>query len=151
MRLFSLKTSTVKFITRINELQVIKSSKLQYSRSKVIRLQASKLAVQNRRSQRKKKNQCCFRPRNRRARRASRSPSASQRDALTSCNTLINCLPAITGNDTPAMTHGQKLSILLARASSNAPALYGLANKTEGTGWAGLPGCVVEPGPLAPS
>jgi hypothetical protein len=52
----------------------------------------------------------------------------------------------MTGKDTPAITHGQKLSILFARASSNAPALYGLAKMVDGIGWDGLPGCVDEPG-----
>jgi hypothetical protein len=58
--------------------------------------------------------------------RSSRSPSANHRLALTSWTTLMNCFPAMTGNEMPAMTQGQKLSILLARASSRAPAEYGL-------------------------
>lgn len=51
------------------------------------------------------------------------SPSASQRHALTSWMTLMNCFMNMTGKLTPAMTQGQKLSILLARAISRAPAL----------------------------
>ena len=39
------------------------------------------------------------------------------------------CLRAMTGKLTPAKTQGQKLSILLARASSRAPAECGLANR----------------------
>lgn len=54
------------------------------------------------------------------------SPSASHLLALTNWTTLIICFVAITGKLTPASTHGQKLSILFARASSSAPALYGL-------------------------
>lgn len=50
----------------------------------------------------------------------------------------------MTGNDTPASTHGQKLSILLARASSMAQALPGVAKSIDG-GWDGLPGCKVVP------
>ena len=63
--------------------------------------------------------------------RSAISPSAIHRLALTSCTTLMICLPDMTGNDTPAMTQGQKLSILFARASSNAPALHGLAKMVE--------------------
>jgi hypothetical protein len=48
------------------------------------------------------------------------------------------------GAETPVITQGQKLSILFARASSNAPALHGLAKSIDGAGWAGLPGCVDE-------
>lgn len=54
------------------------------------------------------------------------------------------CLPAITGSDTPASTQGQKLSILLARASSIAHALPGVA-KVIDDGFDGLPGCDVDP------
>lgn len=61
---------------------------------------------------------------------------------------LRNCFPAMTGNDTPAMIHGHVLSILFALANSSAPALYGLAKSIDGTGCAGLPGCVDEPGVL---
>lgn len=60
-----------------------------------------------------------------RARRVRTSPSASHLQALTSWTTLMICLRAMTGKLTPARTQGQKLSILLARASSSAPALYG--------------------------
>ena len=59
---------------------------------------------------------------------------------------LINCFPAITGKEMPAITHGQKLSILLARASSKAPALYGLGKRENAGGWAGFPGRKDEPG-----
>jgi hypothetical protein len=59
------------------------------------------------------------------------SPSASHLLAFTICTTLINCFPAIIGAETPVMTHGQKLSILFALASSIAPALHGLENKVE--------------------
>ena len=72
------------------------------------------------------------------------SPSASHLLALTSCKTLRNCLAAMTGLETPAMTHGQKLSILFARASSIAHALPGAAKNVEGEN-AGLPGCVEAP------
>ena len=74
------------------------------------------------------------------ARLVSTSPSASQRLALTSCTTLMICLPAITGKEIPAMTQGQKLSILLARASSLAPALCGDAKSADGAGGDGTPG-----------
>lgn len=50
----------------------------------------------------------------------------------------------MTGNETPAITHGQKLSILFARASSIAQALPGVAKIAEGCD--GLPGCDVAPG-----
>lgn len=70
---------------------------------------------------------------------AALSPSASHLLAFTSCNTLRNCLAAMTGNETPAMTHGQKLSILFARASSIAHALPGAANSVD-EGNDGLPG-----------
>ena len=73
--------------------------------------------------------------------RFSRSPSASHLLALTSCTTLIICLPDMIGKDTPAMTHGHHESILLARASSSAPALYGLGNMLRSDGYAGDPGC----------
>ena len=59
--------------------------------------------------------------------RAFKSPSANHLLAFTSCTTLIICLSAMTGKLTPASTQGQKLSILLARASSRAPALCVLA------------------------
>lgn len=52
----------------------------------------------------------------------------------------------MTGNDTPAITQGQKLSILFARASSIAQALPGVANSKDG-GCAGVPGCELPPGP----
>lgn len=51
----------------------------------------------------------------------------------------------MTGNDTPASTHGQKLSILFARASSIAHALPGVAKSID-DGCDGLPGCDVVPG-----
>ncbi len=44
------------------------------------------------------------------------SPSASHRLAFISCTPLMNCLAAMTGKLVPAMTQGQKLSILLALA-----------------------------------
>jgi hypothetical protein len=50
----------------------------------------------------------------------------------------------MTGAETPVMTHGQNLSILLARAISRAPALHGLAKRLVGTGLAGFPGCTEE-------
>lgn len=74
----------------------------------------------------------------------SRSPSANHLLALTIWITLIICFPAITGQETPAMTHGQKLSILFARASSRAPALYGDAKRVAGEGLDGLPGWRVD-------
>ena len=40
----------------------------------------------------------------------------------------MNCLAAMIGKDTPARTQGQNESILLARASSKAPALHGFGN-----------------------
>lgn len=52
----------------------------------------------------------------------------------------MNCLPAMIGAEMPVITHGQKLSILLARASSNAPALQGLAKSVEIGAMAGDPG-----------
>lgn len=45
------------------------------------------------------------------------------------------------GEENPAIIQGQVLSILFARASSSAPALYGLVKRVDGTGCAGLPGC----------
>lgn len=71
----------------------------------------------------------------------SMSPSASQRLALTNCTILIHCLPNMIGKLTPAMTQGQKESILLARASSRAPALYGFAKREAIETCEGLPGC----------
>lgn len=50
----------------------------------------------------------------------------------------------MTGKDTPARTHGQKLSILFARASSIAHALPGVAKICD-DGFNGLPGCDVAP------
>lgn len=50
----------------------------------------------------------------------------------------------MTGNDTPAITHGQKLSILFARANSIAHALPGVAKRADGCD--GLPGWVDDPG-----
>lgn len=78
------------------------------------------------------------------ARRFKRSPSASQRLALTNWTTLTNCLNSMTGAEMPVTTQGQKLSILLARAISRAPALQGLAKRLLGTGLAGFPGCTEE-------
>ena len=46
------------------------------------------------------------------------SPSASHLLALTSCTTLMICLPAMTGNDTAARIHGTVLSILFALCSA---------------------------------
>ena len=54
----------------------------------------------------------------------------------------------MTGNETPAMTQGQKLSILFARASSMAHALPGAAKKVD-DGSEGLPGCADDPGVLS--
>lgn len=50
----------------------------------------------------------------------------------------------MTGKESPAIHHGQKLSILFARASSIAQALPGAANSAD-AGWEGLPGCADEP------
>ena len=52
------------------------------------------------------------------------------------------------GNETPAITHGQKLSILFARASSMAHALPGAAKKVDAEN-AGLPSWVDDPGVLS--
>lgn len=49
------------------------------------------------------------------------------------------------GKLTPAITQGQKESILLARASSSAPALYGFAKSDAIDTCEGLPGCSEEP------
>lgn len=49
----------------------------------------------------------------------------------------------MTGNEIPAMTHGQNESILFARASSNAPALYGFAKREAADGLEGFPGTSV--------
>ena len=57
------------------------------------------------------------------------------------------CLKAMTGKHTPAMIHGTVESILLARASSNAPALYGFRKRDAAGGADGVPGWRV----LAPS
>lgn len=46
----------------------------------------------------------------------------------------------MTGKEIPAITHGQNESILFARASSNAPALYGLAKRDAADGLEGFPG-----------
>ena len=48
------------------------------------------------------------------------------------------------GAETPVITQGQKLSILLALAISRAPALHGLAKRLLGAAWAGFPGCAEE-------
>ena len=53
----------------------------------------------------------------------------------------------MTGKLTPAITQGQKLSILFALASSIAHALPGAANSVD-AGWVGDPGCVEAPGEL---
>ena len=45
------------------------------------------------------------------------------------------------GKEIPAITHGQNESILLARASSRAPALYGSGNNLDRVVCAGDPGC----------
>ncbi len=55
----------------------------------------------------------------------------------------------MTGKLIPAMTHGQNESILLALASSSAPALYGFAKREATEMCEGLPGCSVLP--LIPS
>jgi len=75
------------------------------------------------------------------ARLISKSPSASQRLALTSWTMFIHCFPNMTGKLTPAITQGQKESILLALASSSAPALYGFAKSDAMDTCEGLPGC----------
>lgn len=54
----------------------------------------------------------------------------------------------MTGNETPASTHGQKLSILFARASSIAQALPGAAKSVD-AGCVGFPGWADEPGDLS--
>ena len=59
------------------------------------------------------------------------SPSASHLLALTNCTTFNICFAAITGDDTAANTHGQKESILFARANSMAHALPGDANNVD--------------------
>lgn len=64
---------------------------------------------------------------------------------------MTNCLNSMTGAEMPVMTHGQKLSILLARAISRAPALHGLAKRLLGTGLAGFPGCTEEGWPTSPT
>lgn len=55
--------------------------------------------------------------------RRAMSPSASHLLALTIWTTLTNCLKNMMGKLMPAITHGQKLSILFARASSSAAEL----------------------------
>lgn len=75
------------------------------------------------------------------ARRVSRSPSTNHWLALINWTMLTNCLNAMTGAETPVIIHGKELSILLALASSKAPALQGLAKRLLGCGWAGFPGC----------
>lgn len=57
--------------------------------------------------------------------------------ALTIWTTLTNCLKAMTGAEIRVITHGQKLSSLFARASSNALALQGPAKTLVGTAAAG--------------
>jgi len=74
-----------------------------------------------------------------------KSPSANQRLALTNWTILIHCFPNIMGKLTPAITQGQKESILLARASSSAPALYGFAKSDARDTCEGLPGCSEAP------
>ena len=54
---------------------------------------------------------------------------------------FITCLQNITGKLTPAITHGQKESILFALASSRAPALYGFVNSEATDMCEGLPSC----------
>lgn len=54
---------------------------------------------------------------------------------------LRYCLKAITGALTPAMIQGTNESILLARANSSAPALYGLRRRdAAAAAAAGVPG-----------
>jgi len=53
---------------------------------------------------------------------------------------LMICFTAMIGLLTPAITQGQNESILFARANSNAPALWGLANRKDAEGEEGLPG-----------
>lgn len=53
-------------------------------------------------------------------------------------------LPNMMGNEMPARIQGIVLSILLARASSMAPALHGFTKMLLGFGWAGEPGCADE-------
>ena len=67
------------------------------------------------------------------------SPSANHLLALTNCTTLMPCLIAIIGKLTPAITQGQKESILFARASSNAAALCGFI-RSDAAGETGFPG-----------
>lgn len=56
------------------------------------------------------------------------------------------------GAEMPVMTHGQKLSILFARASSRAPALQGLEKRLDSGATAGDPGCAeAVPSPAPPS
>ena len=77
--------------------------------------------------------------------RIATSPSANHLLALTNCTTLMPCLIAMMGKLTPAMTHGQKESILFARASSNAAALWGFIRR-EAVGASGVPGWIVPGG-----
>lgn len=56
------------------------------------------------------------------------------------------------GAEMPVMTHGQKLSILFARASSRAPALQGLEKRLDNGATAGDPGCAeAAPSPSPPT
>ena len=67
------------------------------------------------------------------------SPSANHLLALTNCTTLMPCLTNMTGRLIPTITQGQKESILFARASSNAAALYGFKRR-DAAGEPGFPG-----------
>lgn len=61
--------------------------------------------------------------------------------ALYSCTTLIHCLSTMGMRLIAANAQGTVLSILFARAISNAPALQGLVKSMLGLGRAGEPGC----------
>lgn len=63
-----------------------------------------------------------------------RSPSANHLLAFTSCNTLMYCFIAMTGELATVRTHGTMLSILFARAISIAAALNGLGKSRDGAG-----------------
>jgi hypothetical protein len=76
------------------------------------------------------------------------SPSANHLLALINCQTLMTCFKAIIGALILRITHGTNESILFARASSNAAALWGLAKMNFGGGLAGDPGWRVVLVPL---
>ena len=70
---------------------------------------------------------------------AALSPSASHLLAFTNCNTFRYCFATMKGDEIAATIQGPLLSILLARASSIAHALPGVANIVD-AGLDGLPG-----------